>query len=388
MGPAAAVGSGRVSVPPPEVPVAKLQLAVKAAREMALRQEAELTRLRGRVDAMEKARAPRPSESRSSATPPPRAPADGTEALASAIEALRQELVALRRELSIAKKHGDEQAAMLAATGARTGELERRLTALEERSRALGERQDAFQGALAARQARIDALDRGGEDLQTRVARLEEPTGARMDLDTMARETRLEALEEAMAERNAPLEALEQGLSEALEQGLSERDGRIDALEQRLAERDARIEALERRLAEEIGRDEPAAARQKTSKARGTPRRPAAGPGDDLRRIKGIGPKLAHALHEIGVHTFAQIRSLERGRRGHHRVAHRRQARADRARRLGREGARPRRRERRLSSSTTRASPRQGGRLRWPAPPFRFVVPRRASVSTERPRRR
>jgi len=34
---------------------------------------------------------------------------------------------------------------------------------------------------------------------------------------------------------------------------------------------------------------------------------PAAAPGDDLTRIKGLGPKIADQLHVLGVTTFAQI---------------------------------------------------------------------------------
>ncbi|MFQ3596695.1 MAG: helix-hairpin-helix domain-containing protein, partial [Sphingomonadaceae bacterium] len=38
---------------------------------------------------------------------------------------------------------------------------------------------------------------------------------------------------------------------------------------------------------------------------------PAAGPPDDLRQLKGVGPKLATLLNELGITTFAQIASLD-----------------------------------------------------------------------------
>ncbi|MEM8625792.1 MAG: NADH-quinone oxidoreductase subunit E, partial [Pseudomonadota bacterium] len=34
-----------------------------------------------------------------------------------------------------------------------------------------------------------------------------------------------------------------------------------------------------------------------------------AGGGDDLRQLKGVGPKLEGVLHDLGVYTFAQIAS-------------------------------------------------------------------------------
>lgn len=38
---------------------------------------------------------------------------------------------------------------------------------------------------------------------------------------------------------------------------------------------------------------------------------PADNPGDDLKRIEGIGPKIARALHAAGITTFAQLAALE-----------------------------------------------------------------------------
>jgi predicted flap endonuclease-1-like 5' DNA nuclease len=68
---------------------------------------------------------------------------------------------------------------------------------------------------------------------------------------------------------------------------VAERDQRIRTLEQQLAERDTEIARLKSDLAEALAR---------TSKVE-----------DDLTRIKGIGPKFAAALQQLGVVTYAEI---------------------------------------------------------------------------------
>lgn len=71
---------------------------------------------------------------------------------------------------------------------------------------------------------------------------------------------------------------------------------RLKRFEQMIEERDRRIEALEAALASGAAR----------ASARPAAANPPAG-GDDLRKIKGIGPKFDAALRAIGVSTYAQI---------------------------------------------------------------------------------
>ncbi len=74
------------------------------------------------------------------------------------------------------------------------------------------------------------------------------------------------------------------------------------------ASRDVLDEGAERAQRNSALVDAPPAALKDTSPA---PRQPAAaapaGANDDLTRIKGVGPKLAATLHELGVKSFAQI---------------------------------------------------------------------------------
>ncbi|MBW2525028.1 MAG: hypothetical protein JRI23_12670, partial [Deltaproteobacteria bacterium] len=67
----------------------------------------------------------------------------------------------------------------------------------------------------------------------------------------------------------------------------SVRADRIRELEAELARRDDKIAALESELAEMATKGPP--------------------PPDDLRRIRGIGPKFETRLHELGIRRFAQI---------------------------------------------------------------------------------
>lgn len=140
---------------------------------------------------------------------------------------------------------------------------------------------------------RVAALaERGGavKDHLTRLSRRvdELEGGAKAKNDVVALEARLSriarASEGARDHLAADVERLSQQIA-LLAEGLSAATARLDAL---VAERDAApTQAAEKR---------------KPDKAADASAR-----GDDLRRIKGIGPKFATALNAVGIHTWAEV---------------------------------------------------------------------------------
>ena len=157
---------------------------------------------------------------------------------------------------------------------------------------------------------RVAALaERGGavkdhlNKLTRRVDELE--GGARQTNDVAALEGRLSRVaresEGARDRLDRRLEAIQGQLGIVLEQltGLTER---LDDLEGRHEGIGGRFDAIEARL------DAAPRARAGTSSARKRPSRSSdSAAGDDLRRIKGIGPKYARALEAVGVTSWAQI---------------------------------------------------------------------------------
>ena len=246
-----------------------------------------------------------------------------------AIDGLRAEMEAL-----------DETAS--AARGAITLEaLEQRLSKDEaertDRSRALLERvteaargAEASAGQLQGLEARLKRLEEGTEAVRIRM-RLE-----RVGHQLQGLEVRMEALEERLEEvrggerlaksnetRLARLESLFEELTEEVreERGsegpadlgrrLEDLEGLVlksgEVLESKRADLDtkiARLEALEAQLPEERAAMQAALARvEELSQSIPAP----TSGGDDLTRIKGIGPKYARLLRDAGVSSFAQI---------------------------------------------------------------------------------
>ncbi|MBK4215396.1 hypothetical protein JJJ17_05595 [Paracoccus caeni] len=59
--------------------------------------------------------------------------------------------------------------------------------------------------------------------------------------------------------------------------------------------------------AKPVAAPKPAAAARPAAKPKSEAKKPVAARADDLKEIKGVGPKLEEVLHENGVTTFAQI---------------------------------------------------------------------------------
>jgi predicted flap endonuclease-1-like 5' DNA nuclease len=103
----------------------------------------------------------------------------------------------------------------------------------------------------------------------------------------------LEILRRALSARDTELRTVlgqrDAGLLEldSLRQKLASRELSVKELEFAALSRDARIRELEKELE---------SARQQAAKA-----------GDDLKRIRGIGPAFERELKRLGVHSFAQI---------------------------------------------------------------------------------
>ncbi|HHO51405.1 MAG TPA: hypothetical protein ENK18_11140 [Deltaproteobacteria bacterium] len=125
--------------------------------------------------------------------------------------------------------------------------------------------------------------------------------------ETLARKQRmLEDLEGALASSRQAVEVRSEQLEraraqlQALERALASSQGRVRQLEDRIRPLPTRPPADEMSLAEARAYVEALAVR-------------AAGPGgahDDLRQLRGIGPKLGDALRELGFTRFEQLARL------------------------------------------------------------------------------
>ncbi|MBW2464404.1 MAG: hypothetical protein JRH11_22330 [Deltaproteobacteria bacterium] len=171
---------------------------------------------------------------------------------------------------------------------------------------------------------------RGTQDLEAlkrdmvRVAALAERGGAAKDhLNKLTR--RVDELEGGARQKNA-VAAIEGRLSRVAREGEGARDSldrRLDAIQgqlgtvleqltgltQRLDELEGLHEGIEGRFDAIEARSEaaPPVAAVTSSAGKRPPRSPDPSAGDDLRRIKGIGPKYARALESAGVTSWAQI---------------------------------------------------------------------------------
>lgn len=243
--------------------IAALEAQLHQARETIARQRSELDALRARADAGE-ARL-RELEARAVAS-------EALEELARRVEALEE-----AQRPALVPRHDDE--------------LARRVEALEARLRALEE------GTAESRiRMRLERAGHRIEELERRLSALE---GEQRPLVEAARESaELEAAREA---RLARLESLFEELAEEVAKdrdtgALDELRARLDDVESLVAKTGTREQDLERKLSEQ--ERELATLRESLA--------PPAG-GDDLTRIRGIGPKYARLLGELGVTTFAQI---------------------------------------------------------------------------------
>jgi predicted flap endonuclease-1-like 5' DNA nuclease len=147
-----------------------------------------------------------------------------------------------------------------------------------------------------------EMLDRHESDVKALRSRLELADARLGELEEEHRDRNaLGALVEAIATRVKDLETVaervrvgDQKLREILDQnekGAEERRTRIATIESTISDMAARLKSIETLLA----------AAPKGGAAAG------AIAADDLRRIRGIGPKFERALHDLGVRTYAQI---------------------------------------------------------------------------------
>jgi predicted flap endonuclease-1-like 5' DNA nuclease len=262
-------------------------------------------------------RMPRPSD------PPPMRPTP------SPGVAERQRLMQMQTQLdearsTIARQRNelDELREKMAEGDRRLAELlenvrnDKRTVVVEERLSTLGEE---VRRRLA--EAEIDQRERGGaiERLQTRLNELEDGEAARLRmrierLTAQVRETEERALtidhsQQFLRERIARLEENDlkrQARLAEIEESIEE----LAQLQRELAELGhaesigVRLDALEK-LVLHTG-DQEAKLRREVASLRDSVAPPPP-TGDDLTRIKGVGPKFARSLADMGITTFAQV---------------------------------------------------------------------------------
>ncbi len=158
----------------------------------------------------------------------------------------------------------------------------------------------AASGRVAELEAALEAAASDGNairlELETRIADLEGDldTARSRSGDLEARTGEIDALRSGLADRDARIADLEAGV-----------DDQIHELGAALDAKDARITELEARLAADqapqITQDE-AAAQVAMRFAIGDEEM-----SDDLKAIRGIGPKLEGLLNSMGIRTFRQI---------------------------------------------------------------------------------
>jgi predicted flap endonuclease-1-like 5' DNA nuclease len=130
---------------------------------------------------------------------------------------------------------------------------------------------------------------------------------------TNALETRAEQAEQALADRGAELELLERQ-HDSLRSLVSVRAERIRELEQALGQRERAVIDIEERLTESVrghGAELEALRKQHALHIAQTRLEtippPSQAPDDDMRAIKGIGPKFEILLREHGIRRYQQI---------------------------------------------------------------------------------
>ncbi|GAB5548083.1 MAG: hypothetical protein SangKO_078430 [Sandaracinaceae bacterium] len=247
----------------------------------------------------------------------------------SAVARQRHELDELRTRLEAKEERLDALLAELAEKGATSPDgVEGQLRDMEQRRDSLAEElrrrfaeADLTQAEQASRFAsledRLDHLEEGGEiaRVRMRLERVGHQLGAiEGRVEQVAGEQR--ELREALAERGsmtARVERLESLFEELAEELRHDRSGDlVDELRAQLD--DMRALVLKTGDDEKALRERIEAQGRQLTEIRDSIAPPAAGPppdGDDLTRIKGVGPKYAKALYAIGVTRIAQVASWQ-----------------------------------------------------------------------------
>ena len=240
----------------------------------------------------------------------------------SAVARQRHELDELRTRLEAKEERLDALLAELAEKGATSPDgVEGQLRDMEQRRDSLAEElrrrfaeADLTQAEQASRFAsledRLDHLEEGGEiaRVRMRLERVGHQLGAiEGRVEQVAGEQR--ELREALAERGsmtARVERLESLFEELAEELRHDRSrAQLDDMRALVLKTGDDEKALRERI-EAQGRQ--------LTEIRDSIAPPAAGPppdGDDLTRIKGVGPKYAKALYAIGVTRIAQVASWQ-----------------------------------------------------------------------------
>lgn len=204
---------------------------------------------------------------------------------------------------------GEEASAELAAARTRHQEAEADRARLKARAMDLEQQLAAAQNQRDAFEARIETAEGEADRLRDAAE-----TG---DVDALAealaRADRLQTELRLLRERVGPGSAGGQLVAYDAEADAAALRKRVVELEARLAAR-----AGDRGLVQRVSA-EPAAAAGLQTFARdpraAPPIRPAAGGGrDDLKRIRGIGPKLESVLNGMGITTYAEIASWTEAR--------------------------------------------------------------------------
>ncbi|MGE0791745.1 MAG: NUDIX domain-containing protein [Sandaracinaceae bacterium] len=193
---------------------------------------------------------------------------------------------------------------------ARLATHDEQLAAMREMLNTLDVRRDALAEEL---RVRIGTAERDAQDLEARLAQMEARLAALAEGTELARvRVRLERLTHAHTELEQRLGAID-----ASQRGREDREAREKTIDARIE----RLESLFAELADDLRhRDDDAGIDALSARLDGLealvlsrPSEPPRGrapdvrSGDDLTRIKGIGPKFAKALAEMGVHRIAQI---------------------------------------------------------------------------------
>jgi predicted flap endonuclease-1-like 5' DNA nuclease len=228
---------------------------------------------------------------------------------ASTPDAFERELGALRArlELLIARV---EKVEKVEREERKTDDLEARVVALESKlaqGTGLAIRIAAVEAELArataANREAIAALEpkvRDAASAASRVAMIEAELSD--EVSVVARVSALEAKLEETAAFTTRVAAVEAELArQVAEGGHDARTGSTDLLS-RLSRIESAVDALTDRLSRlESPKPHARAVSTESVESVETP------DGDDLRRIKGIGPKFAKALHAAGIRRFDQI---------------------------------------------------------------------------------
>ena len=275
-----------------------------------------------RPESIPPSRVPRPSD------PPSRPPAAAGAAERQRLMQMQTQLDEARSTIARQRNELDELRAKLSAEDARLGELIERVETSERDRLAdkqkLDERKDEIGEELRRQLARaeLDLRERAGliDKIDSRVRELEDGEGARLRMRVERALQTVRELEEKvltvehtqrfLRERMNKLEEAETARDEQLKRALSLLDEQHDILREQRDERDldglrARVEILET-LVVRTG-DEEARLRKEVVALRESivPGMPSG--GDDLTRIKGVGPKFARALSDLGYTRFEDV---------------------------------------------------------------------------------